>query len=333
MQNIQKFAPKQHTAANIFGPLTAPETTPDTLAKTIIRIARHAAPLTAKTGTYPSAEEEQILLSAMAAQPDNERLQHAIYMIYRYYVMSTASSFYRAMAKTPHNIKQRVRDFEEMESTIYPDFMHAISRYEKALGFRLMTFCRSHIYASVQNYCYTTGIKRPRRSHRAEHINQYFIHMLKKNHTQSEAIRLTAASLNLDTSEVETCILRETHQTNLNSPISIFTPIPGKDENQTVGDTIPDDNSPNILDVLTTKEDTASFHAAMQTALSGMSERDNHIFNSRLQGDNTLESLAKHYNISRERVRQIEARIMTRLTAALSEQRGNTITNQVSLAA
>lgn len=333
MQNIQKFAPKQHTSTNIFAPLTSPETTPDTLARTIIQIARHAAPLTAKTGTYPNAEEEQILLSAMAAQPDNERLQHAIYMIYRYYVMSTASGFYRAMTKLPLNIKQRVRDFEEMESTIYPDFMNAVSRYEKTLGFRLMTFCRSHIYASVQSYCYATGIKRPRRSHRADHINKYFMHMLSKNHSQAEAIRLTAASLKLDLSEVEACVLRETLQANLNSPISTSTPIPGKDGNLTVGDTIPDDNSPNILDILTAQEDTASVRTAMHTALSGMSERDSHIFKNRLQGDETLENLARHYNISRERVRQIEARIMAKLTAALAEQRGNTATNRVSLAA
>lgn len=334
MQNVQTFLPKKHAAKNIFTPLTSPETTPENLTKTIIRIARNAAPLSANTGTYPSAAEEKILISAMIAHPHDDRLKQAIYMIYRYYVMTTAIGFYRALAKISITRANRTREFEEMESHIYPDFINSISKYQPDLGFRLMTFCRSHIYASIQTYCTATGIRTQRRSRRANHIKQYFIHLINKNHSHSEAIAIIASRMNIAASDIEQSLNQDSEISNLNNPISITTPMPGNDGTLTLADTLADTTSPTVLDILSTLEDQETVHTAMKSALAGTSDRDRDIFQKRLQNEETLESLAIRHNISRERVRQIEARIIQKITIAISSQHPTKpVTNRVSLAA
>jgi len=61
-------------------------------------------------------------------------------------------------------------------------------------------------------------------------------------------------------------------------------------------------------------------HNSIQAALSQLNQREQHIINTRLltEEKTTLQELADEYNISKERVRQLEKRAMEKLKLALS---------------
>ncbi len=60
-------------------------------------------------------------------------------------------------------------------------------------------------------------------------------------------------------------------------------------------------------------------HAMLSEALNGLNEREKHILTERrlIDEPKTLEELSQHYNVSRERVRQIEVRAFEKLQKAM----------------
>ena len=100
-----------------------------------------------------------------------------------------------------------------------------------------------------------------------------------------------------------------------------------------------------LVDESETQETTLSDHeeltgrkALLTGALTSLNERERHILVERRLKDNptTLEDLSRHYNISRERVRQIEVRAFEKLQKAMkaqiAERRLNTSNRQAVLA-
>ena len=84
-----------------------------------------------------------------------------------------------------------------------------------------------------------------------------------------------------------------------------------------------------LVDESETQETTLSDHeeltgrkALLSGALTTLNERERHILVERRLKDNptTLEDLSRHYNISRERVRQIEVRAFEKLQKAMKAQ-------------
>ena len=70
---------------------------------------------------------------------------------------------------------------------------------------------------------------------------------------------------------------------------------------------------------LAEREDMSNRRELLGEALKGLNERERHILIERRLKDEptTLEELSQQYNISRERVRQIEVRAFEKLQAAL----------------
>ena len=73
---------------------------------------------------------------------------------------------------------------------------------------------------------------------------------------------------------------------------------------------------------LAEREELTGRKALLQGALSSLNERERHILIERRLKDNptTLEDLSQQYNISRERVRQIEVRAFEKLQKAMHTQ-------------
>ena len=70
------------------------------------------------------------------------------------------------------------------------------------------------------------------------------------------------------------------------------------------------------------REELTGRKALLATALKTLSERERHILVERRLKDNptTLEDLSQHYDISRERVRQIEVRAFEKLQKSMKAQ-------------
>jgi len=69
-------------------------------------------------------------------------------------------------------------------------------------------------------------------------------------------------------------------------------------------------------------EELGGRKALLSNALKTLNDRERHILIERRLKDNptTLEDLSQHYNISRERVRQIEVRAFEKLQKAMKAQ-------------
>ncbi|CUR53524.1 RNA polymerase sigma factor RpoD [Serratia symbiotica] len=95
-------------------------------------------------------------------------------------------------------------------------------------------------------------------------------------------------------------------------PISMETPI-GDDENSHLGDFIEDTNLELPLDSATSE----SLRCATQDVLSGLTAREAKVLRMRfgidMNTDHTLEEVGKQFDVTRERIRQIEAKALRKL--------------------
>ncbi len=95
-------------------------------------------------------------------------------------------------------------------------------------------------------------------------------------------------------------------------PISMETPI-GDDEDSHLGDFIKDDNQDSPIDTATSQ----SLGEATKEVLSGLTAREAKVLRMRfgigMNTDHTLEEVGKQFDVTRERIRQIEAKALRKL--------------------
>ena len=95
-------------------------------------------------------------------------------------------------------------------------------------------------------------------------------------------------------------------------PISMETPI-GDDEDSHLGDFIEDQNAASPIEAATTE----GLSEATRNVLSGLTERESRVLKMRfgidMHTDHTLEEVGKQFEVTRERIRQIEAKALRKL--------------------
>ncbi|WP_308363936.1 MULTISPECIES: RNA polymerase sigma factor RpoD [unclassified Microbulbifer] len=95
-------------------------------------------------------------------------------------------------------------------------------------------------------------------------------------------------------------------------PISMETPI-GDDEDSHLGDFIEDQNQSSPIDTAT----QTGLHDATRSVLSGLTAREAKVLRMRfgidMNTDHTLEEVGKQFDVTRERIRQIEAKALRKL--------------------
>jgi RNA polymerase sigma-32 factor len=94
-------------------------------------------------------------------------------------------------------------------------------------------------------------------------------------------------------------------------------------------DWLTDDDAESAEDELANSDEFDSRMALLQAAMGGLNERERHIIEERKLAEEpkTLEDLAQVYNVSRERIRQIEVRAFEKLQTEmlrLAEEQGLT---------
>ena len=95
-------------------------------------------------------------------------------------------------------------------------------------------------------------------------------------------------------------------------PISMETPI-GDDEDSSLGDFIQDTNTLSPIDISTAD----SLRDATQDVLASLTPREAKVLRMRfgieMNNDHTLEEVGKQFDVTRERIRQIEAKALRKL--------------------
>jgi RNA polymerase sigma-32 factor len=199
--------------------------------------------------------------------------------------------------------------------------MQAVKRFEPDKGFRLATYAMWWIRASIQEYILrswslvkigTTAAQKKLFFNLRKAKGQ--IKAIEDGDMRPEQVKLIASKLGVTEEEVVSMNRRlAAPDHSLNAPLRAD----GEGEWQ---DWLVDE-SPNQEAILADQEEKDDRHDLLQEAMKALNERERHILQERRLKDEpaTLEDLSKEYDISRERVRQIEVRAFEKLQRAIKQ--------------
>jgi RNA polymerase sigma-32 factor len=200
--------------------------------------------------------------------------------------------------------------------------MQAVKRFDPDRGFRLSTYAMWWIRAAIQEYILHSWSLVKMGTTAAQKKLFFNLRRLKgqmqaieDGDLQPEHVERIAHLLDVPEQDVVNMNRRLSSPDNsLNAPIKLD----GEGEWQ---DWLVDDADSQET-VLADREELTGRKALLATAMKTLTERERHIMAERRLKDNptTLEDLSQHYNISRERVRQIEVRAFEKLQKAMKAQ-------------
>ena len=198
--------------------------------------------------------------------------------------------------------------------------MKAVKRFDPDKGFRLATYALLWIKASIQEYILhswslvkigTTSAQKKLFFNLRRIKNE--LKVFEEKSLSPEIIKTISEKLVVDEEDVVSMNQRISGDYSLNAPRKI-------DSNE--GDwqeVLVDDKFINQETYVSEKEELAKRKSMLGSALSQLSERERKIFSYRRLTDEpkTLEKLSKEFNVSRERIRQIEVKAFEKVQLAV----------------
>jgi len=254
-----------------------------------------------------SAEEEYMLAKSWRDRGDLKSAQKLV------------TSHLRLVAKIAMGYRGYGLPVSEMVSEGNIGLMQAVKKFEPEKGFRLATYAMWWIKASIQEYILrswslvkmgTTTAQKKLFFNLKKIKNQLSANNMGDLHT--EHVEEISKRLNVKKEEVVSMNRRLIgKEKSLNDPI--------KDESGTEWqDWIVDDKVDQELK-LSHKQEFDQRKKLMDDSMNILNPREKDILTARRLSENiaTLEDLSKKYNISRERIRQIETRAFEKLQKAM----------------
>ena len=212
--------------------------------------------------------------------------------------------------------------------------MQAVKRFEPERGFRLATYAMWWIRAAIQEYILRSW-SLVKMGTTANQKKLFFnlrkakskISALEEGDLRPDQVQVIAKSLGVTERDVVDMNRRLGGDASLNAPIR------DDSESGEWQDWLVDD-APSQERILAESEESDNRHKALVSALDVLNERERRIFEARRLADDpiTLEDLASEFDVSRERVRQIEERSFEKVRKAV-KNRITAIESQTALAA
>jgi RNA polymerase primary sigma factor len=186
--------------------------------------------------------------------------------------------------------------------------MKAVDKFEYRRGYKFSTYAtwwiRQAITRSIADQARTIRIP----VHMIETINK--LNRISRQLTQETGIEPTPEELSKHMDMPEDKIRKVLKIAK--EPISMETPI-GEDEDSSLGDFIEDTNLESPVDFAT----SSGLREAMREVLSSLTPREAKVLRMRfgidMNTDHTLEEVGKQFDVTRERIRQIEAKALRKL--------------------
>lgn len=253
-------------------------------------------------------EEEFMLAKAWTEHGDTEAAHRLV------------TSHLRLVAKIAMGYRGYGLPVSELISEGNVGMMQAVKRFDPDKGFRLSTYAMWWIRAAIQEYILrswslvkigTTAAQKKLFFNLRRLKGQ--IQAIEDGDMHPEHVEQIASKLGVKEEEVVSMNRRMTAgDHSLNAPMRID----GEGEWQ---DWLVDEDQPSQETVIVENEELANRRALLADAMATLNEREQHILTERRLKDNpkTLEDLSKIYDISRERVRQIEVRAFEKLQKAM----------------
>lgn len=201
--------------------------------------------------------------------------------------------------------------------------MQAVKRFEPDKGFRLATYAMWWIKAAIQEYILrswslvkmgTTANQKKLFFNLRKAKSQ--ISALSEGDLRPDQVKTIATRLGVNEQEVIEMNRRLGGDSSLNTPLRADGDGDGEWQDWLV------DDRPSQERIIEEEEETSYRHDALIGALSVLNDRERRIFEARRLRDEpeTLEELSEEFNISRERVRQIEVRAFEKIQQAVRDR-------------
>jgi RNA polymerase sigma-32 factor len=199
--------------------------------------------------------------------------------------------------------------------------MHAVKRFEPEKGFRLATYAMWWIRAAIQEYVLRswslvkigTTAAQKRLFFNLRKIKGQ-IAALDDGNLHPDQIKQIATTLHVTENDVVSMNQRLSGDASLNAPMRA-------DEGASEWQDWLVDDTPDQETTLGETEEFSERMGLLTNAMSDLNEREKAIFQARRLRDEpaTLEELAQEYNVSRERIRQIEVRAFEKVQEAVQK--------------
>ena len=197
--------------------------------------------------------------------------------------------------------------------------MHAVKRFEPDKGFRLATYAMWWIRAAIQEYVLrswslvkigTTAAQKRLFFNLRKVKGQ--IAALDDGNLHPDQIAQIATTLNVTEADVVSMNARLSGDASLNSPMRA-------DEGTSEWQDWLVDDTPSQETTLGDSEEYSERMGLLNNAMEVLNERERAIFHARRlqESPSTLEELAQQYDVSRERIRQIEVRAFEKVQEAV----------------
>ena len=255
-------------------------------------------------------EQEYMLARQWREQGDREAAQQLI------------TSHLRLVAKIAMGYRGYGLPIGEVISEGNVGLMQAVKRFEPEKGFRLATYAMWWIRASIQEYILrswslvkmgTTASQKKLFFNLRKAKSQ--ISALEEGDLRPEQLKTIATRLGVNEQDVVDMNRRLGGDASLNAPLRGDGDGEGEWQDWLV------DDKDNQEFVLVEAEESQNRHQALRAALDVLNPRERRIFEARRLQDEpeTLEVLSAEFDISRERVRQIEVRAFEKVQAAVRQ--------------
>ena len=198
--------------------------------------------------------------------------------------------------------------------------MQAVKKFEPERGFRLATYAMWWIKASIQEYVLRSW-SLVKMGTTANQKRLFFnlrklkgkLRALDDGNLKPEHVTAIATKLNVSEAEVTSMNQRLSGDASLNSPIRA-----GEGESGEWQDWLVDDHDSQET-ILIEQDELDQRRSMLQNAMASLNDRERRIFQARRLAEEpmTLEELSSEFDISRERVRQIEVRAFEKVQEAV----------------
>ena len=255
-----------------------------------------------------SPEQEYMLAKRLQEHQDPEAARQLV------------TSHLRLVAKIAMGYRGYGLPVSELISEGNIGLMQGVKKFEPDRGFRLATYAMWWIKASIQEFILRSWSLVKMGTTAAQKKLFFNLRRMKKNldayedsDLHPDDVKFIATKLGVSEHEV----VNMNRRMMLGGDASLNVSLREDGEGQWQ-DILADDN-PLQDQTVADAEEAGLRHALLAEAMAGLNERERHILIERrlIDEPKTLEELSQVYNVSRERIRQIEVRAFEKLQAAM----------------
>ncbi|MBO0902470.1 RNA polymerase sigma factor RpoH [Jiella sonneratiae] len=262
---------------------------------------------------FPMLEpQEEYMLAKRYAEHDDRQAAHKL-----------VTSHLRLVAKIAMGYRGYGLPIGEVISEGNVGLMQAVKRFDPERGFRLATYAMWWIKASIQEYILRSW-SLVKMGTTANQKRLFFnlrkmksrIQALDEGDLKPDQVSQIATTLGVSEDEVVSMNRRLSGDTSLNAPIRATEGESGEWQDWLV------DDADSQEDVLVRQDEYDQRRGMLRSAMGVLNDRERRIFEARRLAEEplTLEALSGEFDISRERVRQIEVRAFEKVQKAVRDK-------------